>query len=128
MCFQPKQSQGNFRTRKETFSDSLCRGRVHEELDITLVFSCPHHELFNESLKSIYYKNITRVQFVPIFAAVYKYVVFSSDDVDWIKLVRFLVPFIVKFLVIGSCRSGNNTIVSGEPVTSSIVQVVKRSP
>lgn len=43
----------------------------------SLVFICPHHELFNESLKSIYYKNIPHAQFVRIFAAVYKYVVFS---------------------------------------------------
>jgi len=53
-----------------------CRGGVLEELDSTLVFNCPHHELYIESIKSIYYKNITRVQFVHIFAADYKYVVF----------------------------------------------------
>jgi hypothetical protein len=90
----------------------------------TLVFSCPHHELYIGSIKSIYYKNITRVQFAhtSILAADCKCVVFFfSDNVDWIKLVRFHVPFIVGFLVIGSCRSGNSTIVSEEPVTSSVV-------
>jgi hypothetical protein len=91
---------------------------VLEELDSTLVFSCPLHELFNESIKSIYYLKNTRVKFVRIFAAVcYSF----SDDVEWIKLVRFLVMFIVRFLVIGSCRSGNNTIASEEPVTTSVV-------
>jgi hypothetical protein len=82
VCFQAKQSRGNFGRRKEIFNDSSCRGRMLEELDIALVFSCPHHELFNVSLKSIYYKNIPHAQFVRIFAAVYKYAVFFSDRVD----------------------------------------------
>ena len=60
------------------------------------------------------------MQFVHILAADCKYV-FFSEDVDWIKLVRFHVPFIVAFLVIGSCQSGNNTVVSEEPVASSVV-------
>jgi len=46
---------------------------------------------------------------------------FSSADVDSIKLVLFHVPFIARFLIIGSCLSGNNTIVSEESVASSVV-------
>jgi hypothetical protein len=74
--FLVKQSQGNFRRRKEVFNESSCRGGVLEELDSTLVFSRQHHELYIESIKSIYYKNITRVQFVHILAADCKYVGF----------------------------------------------------
>jgi hypothetical protein len=54
VCFQAKRSQGNFRRRKEIFNDSSCRAGVLEELDSALVFSCPHHERYNKSIKSIY--------------------------------------------------------------------------
>jgi hypothetical protein len=61
------------------------------------------------------------MQFLHIFAADYTYVVLNTVGVAWIKLGQFRVAVIVKFLVIGSCRSGNNTIVSEERVTSSVV-------
>jgi len=56
VCFHVKQSQGNFKRRKEISNESSCRGGVLEELDSSLMFSCPHHELYIESIKSIYYK------------------------------------------------------------------------